>query len=416
MLVLNPERELWGFGLVGVWLGFVAYWLEWHRKPIWVYGVLVAKIGAAWAFGWLYARYYCHGDTLKAYLTAHRLVSYMWEDPLTGLALLFREFSPQWEALGWQVFFRDMQFYGYDYEWSEPSNYHFYRLLVPLYIAAGGSYYGLQGLCGVLGGLLSYAAYRRWEKIYSLPSIFWIFWFLWPSALLWLSGAIRDTFALPATLYLAGWVASFRERRDVWGGIGAGLLLLVLREEALGVGIGVGLVCRWASVWVAGVASLAGLLALQFFLGPWAYQYRLEALDVGMHPELQTSSYFQLKLFSAPDKGWLGWIEALLYGFAGPLPWQIDKGLLLLYAVEVWTGVGLFGYWSRWSFRREGWSFVSLVLVAVGLYIVGVAAMAMPYWGTLARHRLYGMYWVALGVGIAVQKAVQRTQYALSEA
>lgn len=413
MVQLVPEREFIGFALVGAWLGYVAYWLEWHRKPLWLYAVLTAKLLGAWAFGWVYASYYCHGDTLKAYLTAGRLAHYLWSDPATGVALLFRELSSEWNAVGWKVFWQDIHLYGYDYEWSEPSNYLFYRLLVPAYVAAGGSYYGMQGVIALLSGLLSYAAYRRWTACASLPKSFWGIWFLWPSTIFWTSGALRDSIAVPLLLYGSAWLASVRRWRDGWG-IGALVLLAGLRLEALPIALAVGLPFRWASHrLVIGATAAVALVALATIVGPWAYQYRIEALDPSMHPEVEEASLFHLHFEPTVWGSFWGWIQALLYSWVGPLPWQIHKPLVLLYAIEVWVSTFLVAYWGIKAWRHQGWDRRALLLLCAGLYLVGGIAMAMPYWGTLARQRLYGMYWIALGVGMAVQKGTERQQDAL---
>lgn len=429
MVQLVPERELVGFFLVGGWLGYVAYWLEWYRKPLWFYAVLVMKIFAAWAFGWLYAHYYCHGDTLKAYLTAGQIAHYLWQDPLEGLALLLREFSSEWEARGWKLFWRDTNLYGYDYEWSEPSNYLFYRLLVPVYAAAGGSYYGMQGLVALLSGLLGYAAYDQWSRVAALPWRFGVVWFLWPSALFWASGALRDSWVLPAMLYLSGHIAgsprilglkSFSKLREhskrylllaACAGLVAGL-----RLEALPVAIVAGLLYRWGRhplVWVG--ALFGGVAGLGLWIGPWAYQYRLEALDPGLHPELNEASVSWLFYRPTFWGSLVGWLKAVWVGLMGPFPWQIQKPLVGVYGLEVWAGTALMG-WALWrALRQQGLTLPAALLVMLGVFITGVVAMAMPYWGTLARQRLYGLYWIALGLSIALQPSLDNRQRALRE-
>ncbi|GIV24657.1 MAG: hypothetical protein KatS3mg026_0349 [Bacteroidia bacterium] len=429
MVQLVPERELVGFFLVGGWLGYVAYWLEWYRKPFWLYAVLVAKIFAAWAFGWLYAHYYCHGDTLKAYLTAGRLAHYLWQEPSEGLALLFRELSSEWEARGWKLFWADTNLYGYDYEWSEPSNYFFYRLLVPVYAAAGGSYYGMQGLVALVSGLLGYAAYERWGRVTALPRRFWLYWFLWPSALFWASGALRDSWALPAMLYLSAHIAapqgtfrlnSLSGLRELLGRLlwpsACAALVAGLRLEALPVAVAAGLLYRWGRyplVWVG--ALLGGIGSLGVWAGPWAYQYRLEALDPGLHPDLNEASVFFLSFEPTFWGSLLGWLKAVGPGLAGPFPWQIQKPLVALYGLEAWAGTVLIG-WALWQVaRRRSLTLPEAFLVMLGVFVIGIIAMAMPYWGTLARQRLYGLYWIGLGLGIALQPSLDDRQRALRQ-
>jgi len=424
MVQLVPERELVGFFLVGGWLGYVAYWLEWYRKPFWVYAVLVAKMFAAWAFGWLYAHYYCHGDTLKAYLTAGRLAHYLWQAPEDGLALLFREFSSSWERRGWTLFWRDASLYGYDYEWSEPSNYLFYRLLVPFYAAAGGSYYGMQGLVALASGLLGYAAYEQWKGVAALPRRFWVVWFLWPSALFWASGALRDSWVLPAMLYLAGAIAKVGPRYGLQGlttlwrrpvqllfPVGCAALVAGLRWEALPVAVAAGLLYRWGRTpWVWAVTCLGGLAVLGLWAGPWAYRYRLEALDPGLHPELNEASVFLLTYRPTFWGSLAGWFQAVWPGLMGPFPWQIHKPLVALYGLEAWTGTALLGWALVRARRQRSFTPSALLLALLGLFLVGLVAMAMPYWGTLARQRLYGLYWVGLGLGISFQQSLENRQ------
>jgi hypothetical protein len=43
-------------------------------------------------------------------------------------------------------------FYEYDYDYSPPVNYRFARLMMPVYAAVGGGYYGMQGLWGFCRG------------------------------------------------------------------------------------------------------------------------------------------------------------------------------------------------------------------------------------------------------------------------
>lgn len=414
MVVLDPLRELFGFGLVGAWLGYTAYWLEWHRKPFWVYAVLVVRIFAAWAFGWLYASYYCFGDTLKVYLTAGRLSYYLWHEPSIALALFLKEFSEGWEKIGWQVFFQDTQLFGYDYEWSEPSNYIFYRLAVLPYVAAGGSYYGLQGLMGLIGGLLTYAAYRRWEKLLSLPRYFWMVFFLWPSVAFWFSGALRDTWVFPLMLYGAAWIASVRDWRDVGGAL-ALIGVLLLRPESMPLAVIAGLLVRWPKAWVIGVGSGIGAIVFVRWIGPWAYQYRMEALDPALHPELPEASVFHLDFAPTLWGVWKGLAEGIVYGLLGPLPWHVQKLFVALYALEAWAAAGLMLYWGVWAWRHGGWRRSYGVLFGLGVVVVGVVAMAMPYWGTLARQRLYGLCWMALAIAGAVQEGTQRCQDRLGQ-
>ncbi len=414
MVALDPVREAVGFGLVGVWLGYVGYRLEWYRQPAWVLIVLCMKVLAAWAFGWLYASYYCHGDTLKVYLSASRIAHYLWSRPLAGIALLFREFSSNWEELGWQIFWQDAQLFGYDYEWSEPSNYHFYRLVVPLYLAAGGSYYGFQGLLGIIGGLLSYAAYVRWSRIAAFPNGFWVLWFLWPSGLLWFSGALRDTLVMPLMLYGAAWIASVRSWRDAWGILAVGLAGL-LRAEAALLGAAVGLAYRWHKHrWLIGVGAAVAAVVFTIWVGPWAYRYRTEALDPLWHPDVQEASVFRISYTPSPIGVWIGWVQGVFYGLFGPFVWQVRKPIVALYAIEVLFAAVLMGRWGIWVSRRRAWSWRSALLVAIGVAVVGVTAMAMPYWGTLTRQRLYGLVWIAIGLGMAVQEGLQRGQHSPS--
>lgn len=405
MLTLSPLQEAIGFLLVGFWLGYIGYRIEYHRAPFWLYAALIAKVFAAWGFGWLYANYYCHGDTLKAYLTAQRLAHYLWESPADGIALLLRELSPQWEMRGWELFFQDVQLYGYDYEWSEPANYYFYRLLVPLAILSGGSYYGLQGLMALVGGLLSYAAYRRWQQMAPLPAKMWIGWFFLPGALLWTSGALRDTLALPLMLYGAAWVASVKGWRDGWG-ILAFAVIALLRMEALPLAIGVGLLYRWATRWTLVIATALAIILLGLYIGPWAYTYRSEALDPAFHPEVGTASTFILHYQPTFWGNLWGWIQGVIHGLLGPFPWHIHKPLTLLYAIEVWLLAGLGMYYS-W---RGRWTVRTLILVGIGIFVIGVIAMAMPYWGTLARQRLYGLYFILLGIGSALQMTLNEQE------
>ncbi|MEN3040079.1 MAG: hypothetical protein ABDH66_00870 [Bacteroidia bacterium] len=410
MLVLSPLHEAVGFILVGFWLGYIGYRIEYHRLPFWLYVVLIAKLLAAWFFGWLYASYYCHGDTLKAYLTAGRLSYYLWASPADGIALLFRELSSAWDARGWRIFFQDVHLYGYDYEWSEPSNYFFYRLLIPLYVASGGSYYGLQGLSALTGGLLSYVAYRRWEQVGLLPRRFWVVWFLWPSTLLWTSGALRDTWAIPLMLYIAAWTATVRQWRDI-GGLIASLLLAGLRSEAFFLAIGAGILYRWGKPWLLIVGALAAAAILGFYIGPWAYAYRNEALIPAIHPDVSEASVFHL-FYNPSFWGSLGgWFMALPYGLLGPFPWDVKKPLVLAYAVETWVIAGAIIYYA-W---RTKWSLRKATLVAAGLFVIGVVTMAMPYWGTLARQKLYGLYFVGLGIGIVHKPFQEGSPHGLGE-
>lgn len=414
MVVLDPVREAVGFGLVGAWLGYVGYRLEWHRQPAWVLLVLCIKVLAAWAFGWLYASYYRYGDTLKVYLSASRIAHYLWSRPLAGIALLFREFSSTWEEVGWQIFWQDAQLFGYDYEWSEPSNYRFYRLVVPLYLAAGGSYYGLQGLLGIVGGLLSYAAYVRWSRIAAFSGGFWVLWFLWPSGLLWFSGVLRDTLAMPLMLYGAAWIASVRSWRDAWGILAFGLVGL-LRAEAALLGAVVGLMYRWhRHRWLIGVGAVVAAVVFTLWVGPWAYRYRTEALDPLWHPDVHGASVFRISYTPSPTGVWIGWVQGVFYGLFGPFVWQVRKPIVALYAVEVLLAAVLMGKWGIWVSRRRAWSWRSALLVAIGVAVGGVTAMAMPYWGTLARQRLYGLVWIALGLNMAVQEGIQRGQHSPS--
>lgn len=410
MLTLSPLHEAIGFLLVGFWLGYIGYRIEYHRAPFWLYIALIAKVFAGWGFGWLYASYYRYGDALIAYLTAQRLTHYLWETPADGIALLLRELSSEWNARGWEISLRDPYLYSYNCEENNPVNYHFYRLLVPLYVLAGGSFYGLQGLVALLGGLLSYAAYTRWQKLMRLPAGLWMPWFFLPSALLWTSGTLRDTLVLPLMLYGAAWFASVQEWKDAWA-IPALFVIALLRMEALPLAVGVGLLYRWATRWTLVIATALAIILLGLYIGPWAYAYRSEALDPAFHPEVGTASTFILHYQPTFWGNLWGWIQGVIHGLLGPFPWHIRKPLILLYAIEVWLLAGLgvyYGWKGRWTIR-------TLILVGAGTFVIGVIAMAMPYWGTLARQRLYGLYFILLGIGSAFQMTLNEQENRLRE-
>ena len=402
MVLLSPEREFTGFILLGAWAGYVAYQLEYRRAPLWVYGYLVLKVLAAWAFGWVYYAYYCHGDTLKLYSTAGRLWYYLTHDIETGIALLFRELSSRFEEVGWQVYYRDVGFYDYDYDYSSPVNYRFARLVMPLYVAVGGGYYGMQGLMGLLSGLLWYAAYYQWHKVLPLRGLWLAGFFLLPSALLWGSGVLRDSVGLPLGLYVAGWLANRFERSSAGGVAGflaAGLVLGLVRWESLilsvGVGIGYRLVWRWW-LWV-----VAGALAWQIlWMGAEELcAYRAYWLSPKERPELLEGAHvFEIDCAGGLMGSVWSWIQGAWYGLTGPYLWQARKGVVLLAAMEtigMWFWVG-WGLWrARHRLRGRG---KALFLIGAGVFVVGVVAMAMPYWGAVVRQRLYGWYLIVLGL------------------
>jgi len=402
VISLNPERELLGFLLLGAWAGYIAYRLEYQRAPLWVYGYLVVKVLAAWAFGWLYSSYYCHGDTLKHYSTAGRLWYYLTHEPSTGIALLFRELSKDFEEVGWRVYYRDVGFYGYDYDYSPPVNYRFARLMMPVYAAVGGGYYGMQGLVGLLSGLLWYGAYRRWSRVIPMRGI-WVVGFLFlPSALFWGSGLLRDSLGLPLMLYVGGWVASMGSWPSWREGLGlmAGAVTLgLIRAEALllGVSVGIGYRLPWRSWWLWGGAIVLAWGALW-----WGAEkicgYRAFWLSPREHPELLEGAHvFLMDCVGGPLGSVWSWVQGAWYGLTGPYLWQARKGVVLLAAVEV-LAVWFFLGWTLWRYgRRWRWSGKALFLVGVGVFIVGIAAMAMPFWGTVVRHRLYGWSLMWLG-------------------
>ncbi len=78
------------------------------------------------------------------------------KEPGAGVALLFREFSQRFEEVGWAVYYRDVRLYDYDYDYFDPVNYRFARLVMPLYVAVGGGTMGCRdswgfylGFCGM---------------------------------------------------------------------------------------------------------------------------------------------------------------------------------------------------------------------------------------------------------------------------
>ena len=275
---------------------------------------------------------------------------------------------------------------------------------------AGGSFYGLQGIIALIGGLLSYAAYTRWQKLIRLPERLWMLWFFLPSALLWTSGALRDTIVLPLMLYGAAWLASVKRWHDLWRAV-AFVGIALLRMEALPLAIAGGLLIRWGTRWVLVMAAVAGIAALGFYIGPWAYLYRSEALDPSIHPDVSNASVFALAYRPTFWSSLWGWAKGVLYGLLGPFPWHIRKPLTLLYGLEVWA-LGILGLYYAWQGR---WGVRSLLLLGVGVFVIGVIAMAMPYWGTLARQRLYGLYFVLLGIGNAFQIKLEQQENRLSE-
>ncbi len=403
MILLSPERELMGFFWLGAWAGYVAYRLEYGRAPLWVYGYLVLKILAAWAFGWIYHSYYCHGDTLKLYSTAGRLWHYLVHEPGTGIALLFRELSPHFEQVGWQVYYRDVGFYEYDYDYSSPVNYRFARLVVLLYAAVGGGYYGMQGLMGLLSGLLWYGAYRRWARIVPIHGVWLAGFLLLPGALFWGSGVLRDSLGLPLMLYVAGWLASASRcpsLGDVVGFLVAGVVLGMVRWEGLILGVGAGLSYRlpWRRWWLWMVAG--GMAWLMLWIGAERLcAYRAYWLSPKERPELLEGAHvFGIDCRSGMVGSIWSWVQGVWYGLTGPYLWQARKGVVQLAAIET-IGMWLWVGWGLWRVRRRlRWRPRALFLVVSGIFVVGLVAMAMPYWGTVVRQRLYGWYLMSLGL------------------
>ncbi len=401
MIALNPERELLGFLLLGAWAGYVAYRLEVQRTPVWVHGYLVLKILAAWAFGWIYYSYYCHGDTLKIYSTAARLWYYLVHEPGTGVALLFREWSAEFEEIGWQVYYRDIHFHSYDYDYSPPVNYRFMRLTLPLYVAAGGGYYGMQGLMGLLSGLLWYGAYRQWRQVIPIRDVWVVGFFLLPSALFWGSGVLRESVGLPLMLYGAGWIASQRNRPSpgaVLGLLAAMIVMGLVRQEGLilALAVGAGYRLPWQRWWLWGLASGLAWLTL------WAVSdeicaYRSYWLSPRERIDLLEGAHvFRIDCLVGGLGSVWSWMQGAWYGLTGPYLWQAKKGVVLLSAIEmlgIWLLAvrGLWGKWLRWRGQP-------LFLIGLGGFVVGVIAMAMPYWGAVVRQRLYGFYLVWLGL------------------
>ncbi|MEN2992070.1 MAG: hypothetical protein ABDH91_00755 [Bacteroidia bacterium] len=413
MVVLEPLREVGGFllsGAAGLAAGYALSRSGPEHSPLAF--LLPLRVLGAWAFGWLYAAYYCFGDTLKVYLTAQRIAHYLMESPETGLALLFREFSSKWEAIGWRIFYKDAALFGYDYEWSEPSNYNFYRLSVLFYFLGGGSYYGMQGMYAIVGGILLYRAWQRWAELGALPKVgVWV-WMGIPSSLFWISGALRDTLALPLMLYGAALLA----RGTLREGIQAVPLLALgyfLRPESVGVALGGALLYRLGAFYLTLVGAVgAALVLLPYGIAPWAYQYRSWALDPRMYPDLPTASVFYITFQPTFWGSWSAWLQALLHVLWGPFPWHIHRLRELIYASEVWLLSSLGLLLSIYAVKWRGWSSKTFLLAAFGLFILGVIGLATPYWGSLARQRLYGLYWVLLGVGMAVGKALEQRQNA----
>ncbi|MCS7298013.1 MAG: hypothetical protein RMK19_03190 [Bacteroidia bacterium] len=400
--ILSPLREALGYLLVGVWLGYIGYRLEYYRQPVWLYIALILKVVAAWIFAGVYAHYYKGwGDTVAAYLAVRQITHYFLQNPLDGIALLFREFSPALYRRGAEIAAQDSIGLDYEVELTDPTNYFFYRLLFPIYLAAGGSYYGMQGIMGLIGGLLSYAAYQRWASLIQFPRRFYLFWFFLPSSLFWTSGALRDTLAFPLTLYGAAWIASVYQRREIWK-LFLFLFLYFLRPESCFLAIGVGLWYRW-SHW-KGLFPLSIALSiplLGFYLGPWAYAHRVEALQLITYPPHHSPSAFHLDYAPTFWGSWVGWLKALPLGLVGPPVWQSQKPFVFLYTLEGWALIGL----SLVPGIGKEWNRQALILTGIGIFVIGVTTMAMPFWGNLARYKLYGIYFIALGLATLEERA-----------
>jgi hypothetical protein len=69
--------------------------------------------------------------------------------------------------------------------------------------------------------------------------------------------------------------------------------------------------------------------------------------------------------------------------------------LSALETLVVWVMVGWFVWRRR---KRLCWRPKAVFLMGAGLLVVGVVAMAMPFWGTVVRQRLYGwgLLWLSL--------------------
>ena len=403
VISLNPEQELLGFLLLGAWAGYVAYRLEYRRAPLWVYGYLVVKVLAAWAFGWVYASYYGHGDTLRLYLTAERLWHYLVQEPGAGVALLFREFSQRFEEVGWAVYYRDVRLYDYDYDYFDPVNYRFARLVMPLYVAVGGGYYGMQGLMGLLSGLLWYGAYKRWREIVPLRGFGGVGFLLLPSVVFWGSGVLRDSLGLPLMLYVAGWLASASRRvspGDAVGFLVAGIVLGLVRWEGLVLGVvaGIGYHFPWRRWWLWMVAGGVAWLIL-WVSAEKICAYQAYWLSPKERPELLEGAHvFRIDCRPGMVGAIWSWMQGVWYSLTGPYLWQVQKGVAFLSALEtlaVWVMVGWFVWRRR---KRLCWRPKAAFLMGVGLLVVGVVAMAMPFWGTVVRQRLYGwgFLWLSL--------------------
>lgn len=406
MLQLVPERELIGFIVLGCWAGYIAYQLEYRRAPPWLYGYLVLKLLAGWSIAGLYYAYYRVGDTISSYLALERFWHYLTTEPRIGLALLMREFSPEFEAIGWRVYERDPDFFFYNYDLKEPVNYLFYRLLFPFYLASGRSYFGLHGLISLLSGLLWYGAYLRWRKLIQLKGLMAGVWFLLPSGLFWTSGLIRDSFGLPLTLYSAGWLAG--RWRIGWGwGLLGWLAALALRWEGAILGALVGLMLRGKSGWGwrYSLSFIVGLVCLQLIL-PKLCAYRSHMLFRFLFWEGGGTHVLFIPCGTGFLEGIGAFFVALVHGLTGPYG---GRSLLVLLAMaEI---ISLWLVWGRVLWRRrqairanpERWRFSYLILA--GMAVIGIVTLAVPFWGAIVRQRLYGLYLIHLGFSGLLQGA-----------
>ncbi|WP_027000767.1 hypothetical protein [Eisenibacter elegans] len=423
----------------------IAFWVSWLRQRSasaalrrWFWPALGLKLGAGWAFGWMYMSYYQGGDTVVFFQNSRLLAQLALAEP--------QVYWHFWWHTAWhpEVVLTAAEL------WYQP---RVLVLLKPLSLLALGcaehywlmsAYFSLLSFAATWGLLRKLEA--RWPAYTSAAVLAFL---LWPTVSFWTSGLQKEALAWAAIAFIVQQLFADTPRYLTWSLAKSalalsGLLALKFYYAAALIGaIG----CYWMLLAsnqyvITGLPNSRRRPMLQWLLGLSTFGVLLGLLSLS-HPHFNPSDFFHSLVvnhntsyhFSHPaqainytkisQKGYYAlhshWTDllynapqALFGGLFRPILWvdSWQQGWLQRLAMlenTLFLGWGLVACLLAYKQSTEGEPLVAALVIYAGCLAL-LLAFASPNFGSLLRYRvsfypfllyLWGIplyrYWASVG-------------------
>jgi hypothetical protein len=379
--------------LIGILIA-LHYRLNRNSLKIWYWPALALRIVAGLAVGCMYVVHYGAGDPLNFSADAKILVRIAREDPVRYLQFL-------WSGSLLEGFVNEQY-----------RSVFMVKVLSLIYLITFGNFW----IASILLSFFSFAGAwflvrvieSRWRASFPAAVAF----LFWPSIVVWSSGVLKETIAIPCLFIMVGCLIKIRDNPRQWylwlGFVLAAWLGWKLKYYNVGVFLSAGLTAllvrymtgvlqitnRYGQVllWLIVFGVLTGAVT---FLHP---NFNLQALPevIAYNYELFTkmSGGSGTMVFPGLEPTWASIAahapNALFSGLFRPFVWEAKSWLAIVGAIENIVLFAMF-IWALLNFVRKPACKEPLLFLAaaIAVLILGVILpLSTPNFGTLSRYRI----------------------------